>query len=333
MTIKKLSSYRSVWMGIAMLWIMTFHSALFFDNTVLDFLKSIGYAGVDIFLFSAGLGSYFSYLRDEAPLEYLKRRIFRLAPVYLPFICFWMYYKHHMGQWSSNLIIGNLFAIQGFSSIGVFFNWYLTCIIICYILTPYLAIFIRDNRLIKSIILIILLLILSTTFWNDERFLIVASRVPIYVIGMIIAKYNYVKINTKHILSGIISFSIGIICVYLSFKHAHDYLRDYALYWYPFVLITPFLCYIFSVLAYYFEKNRITSVIITFLKKVGEYSFEIFLLHIFLFDFVCSRREIFLYVDTKWFWGVMFIITFLCSYILRIISLLIIKFFKSVFHH
>ncbi len=84
-------AYRSTWMGIAMLWIMIYHTNIVFPS-VFKFFKMVGYGGVDIFIFASGIGNYYSYLKDKSPLDFLKRRIIRLAPAYLPVIIVWCIY-------------------------------------------------------------------------------------------------------------------------------------------------------------------------------------------------------------------------------------------------
>ena len=59
MTIKETIRFRSVWMILAMLWIILFHSELSFEFEVFKYIKTIGYGGVDIFLFASGIGCYF----------------------------------------------------------------------------------------------------------------------------------------------------------------------------------------------------------------------------------------------------------------------------------
>lgn len=327
MKIKDVINYRSVWMGLAMLWVMAFHSALFFDNETLDFIKAIGYGGVDIFFFAAGVGNFFSYLRDENPLEFLKRRLCRLAPVYVPFICIWMIYKRYTSSWDNRFIIGNIFGVQGFSSQGDYYNWYISAILLFYILTPYLSTFIKKASLFKNIILVLLIIALTSGFWLDGLYLISVVRLPIFVIGMIIAKYSESAIKLQHILIGIVTFVLGTYALYYSFQNLEDYLRGYALYWYPFILIVPFLCYLISMISKALDKNSITHYIVVAFSKIGEYSFELFLLHLCLFDYVCSRNTIYP-VTERSFWGIMFIVTFIFGFALRLISLLVRKIFS-----
>ena len=134
MTIKSVIRYRYVWMGIAMLWVIFFHMNTMFHSTVVRMIKNTGYGGVDIFLFASGIGNYYSYLRDEKPLDFLRRRISRLAPVYIPFIIIWCIYYLSIGKLYIYDIPGNVLGIQGFSISGRSFNWYLNILIICYLL-------------------------------------------------------------------------------------------------------------------------------------------------------------------------------------------------------
>ena len=52
--LKLLSTYRSELMGIATIWVMLFHFKANMNSAPMDLLSSIGYGGVDIFLFLSG---------------------------------------------------------------------------------------------------------------------------------------------------------------------------------------------------------------------------------------------------------------------------------------
>ena len=58
---QNLSRYRSELMGLAMLWVMLFHAYEFhFYVPLLDALKGIGFAGVDVFILLSAMGLYVS---------------------------------------------------------------------------------------------------------------------------------------------------------------------------------------------------------------------------------------------------------------------------------
>lgn len=278
-------------------------------------------------MFAAGLGSYHSYLKDHSPLDYLERRIIRLAPVYVPFILIWIITKRFLHEISVFFIIGNLFGIQGFSNVGSEFNWYLTGIIICYLLTPYLASFIEKNKLDKNIILIIFLLLISTVFWNDERMIISIARLPIYALGMIYAKYDKTILTKKIIICEVIGITFGSIILCLAFLYASDYLWNYGFYWYPFILMTPFICHMSSLIAALLTKNKIGNKFIGLLSTVGNFSFEIYLVHIFIFEFLKTWLSNNNTRNNFIIWFLAFIFLIPCVIFLRFVS----KFFKGIF--
>ncbi|MFV0538204.1 MAG: acyltransferase family protein [Dysgonomonas sp.] len=95
MELNLLSKYRSQLMGIAILWIMLFHSNLdvsFF--TIFDLIKSIGNAGVDIFMFVSGFGIYYSLIKGVSLKTFYKNRLWRILPYYLPIVIIFNEYSH-----------------------------------------------------------------------------------------------------------------------------------------------------------------------------------------------------------------------------------------------
>ena len=83
-----LSKYRGAVMGFAALWIFIFHEYTVLSPagtaiyTAAKFVKSIGFAGVDIFLFLSGYGLCFSMERGGVGRFYLRRAL-RILPTLL----------------------------------------------------------------------------------------------------------------------------------------------------------------------------------------------------------------------------------------------------------
>ncbi len=280
MSIRKMISYRTVWMGAAMLWIMLYHSGLKLPG-ILEGIRSCGYGGVDVFIFASGVGNYYSYTRDENPLRFLKRRLLKLAPAYLVFIISWCLVHVLSGRMSIVNVPRNLFGLQGFSAAGNF-NWFITGILICYLLTPYLASCVRKNSPGKCLLLTAALVIVSAAFVNDGDLIIMVTRLPVYVAGMIFAKYD--GKNVKEIrLPLFLMFAAGIAALTLVRIYAEKYLWNYGLHWYPFLLIVPFLCLAISQISDFWERHGL-GIINRFFEKTGGISFEIYLLHIFVFQ-------------------------------------------------
>ena len=64
MKTKDYFQYRSVWMGVAIIFIVFFHSEMTFDNIIVETIREFGYGGVDIFQFVSGIGCYYSLQKD-----------------------------------------------------------------------------------------------------------------------------------------------------------------------------------------------------------------------------------------------------------------------------
>lgn len=73
---KSISKYRSVLMGFSILWIFFFHyKGLQLGGgfgRIIDVFFSVGWIGVDIFLFLSAIGCCFSLKKDQDVLNFLR---------------------------------------------------------------------------------------------------------------------------------------------------------------------------------------------------------------------------------------------------------------------
>lgn len=286
MKVKDLLRYRQAWLGVALLWIILFHGP--WDMGVLGYFKSIGYGGVDICLFASGIGCFYSLSSDSNVVSFMKRRVKRLIPTYVIFIIFWLIYQYIIGKFNFQMAIGNILALQNFTGHGRDFNWYISAIFLLYILAPYFKIIAEGATPARKILFTAFLLICSVPFWGATTYIITLTRLPIFFIGMIVAEASKKdkRIGKKEMIMLSAAFMVGFALLLCSFVFAKDYLWSHGLYWYPFILITPFLCFMISYVAMLLEKTKITKPIVGFLSLCGGYSFEIYLMHIFVFEAV-----------------------------------------------
>ncbi len=327
MTVNKTISYRSIIMAVAMLWIMLFHANITTNISIIDNIIKVGYCGVDMFLMASGIGNYFSYMRDRSPTDFMKRRIKKLCIPYFIFIIFFCAYEILICNKGIIYIPGNLIAIQSLSHAGWFFNWYLGLLWICYLLTPYFAIICEKNNLKKDILFVLFLIFLSFTFFNDRWLIIVFTRLPIYYMGMIVAKNSSKKMNRTVIVILLKMFIFGLSFLAISYKCFPDKLWMYGLHWYPFIFITPFMCYFIACFVSIIEKKN--SFILKIMKKIGESTFELYLTHIFIFQVIeelINKKIINSHVIIIWISE--FVLAFVFAYILKTVSLFVQKKFK-----
>ena len=139
MEYRVLSRYRSELMGIAMLWVMCFHAFdLDLGSKFLNFVRAIGFGGVDIFILLSAMSLVMSL--EKRPVEYgacLRRRAGRILPAYygvvIPYTVFQV--LAYGAPWSA--ILWNCLLLNYWVRCKGSFNWYICGIMIFYAVTPF----------------------------------------------------------------------------------------------------------------------------------------------------------------------------------------------------
>ncbi|MCR5092574.1 MAG: acyltransferase [Lachnospiraceae bacterium] len=279
MTYQTLYKKRDVWKGIAILWVMYFHLPHdFIFQPFLLKLQLYGYAGVDILLFASGIGCYYSLHSRPDFYSFFKRRITRILPAYWIFLVFWSIVQIHKNQISTQSILGNYLGIQFFTDQGIAFNWFISGILIMYVVAPYFYRFITGrSNFERSLLLVAFLLVFTIPWLGQERDLLLVSRIPIFGLGMCFGRLGieerpFTKITGA--VSLIICF-IGMVILYLVDNYAYALLTDLSIGWTVFVLIAPGICFAAS-----FLPDTIGRVFAFF----GRLSLELFLMHLLMID-------------------------------------------------
>lgn len=83
----------------------------------------------------------------------------------------------------------------------------------------------------------------------------------------------------------------GFAILYLCLTKLSGYMWTYGLWWYPFVMIAPGLALDLGCLAQWLQKSKAGNILRRGINAAGEASFEIFLWHIGLFEYVKPRLE------------------------------------------
>ena len=286
-------------MGFAILWVMLFHLRVPTDLVIIDFIRSVGYGGVDIFLFLSGFGLYYSLSRKNFNLKkYYRSRFFRIVPEY------WV-------------VIGIVFLAQMDFSTRAFYSlickattlgywigyrdesWFISCILFLYAIYPiYFKLFKKYGMKASAYFIgagfsLMLIYALTCILCYDNKnyggFIILTyARIPIFFIGAIFGHWAKDGCNielTKKLK--IIGLSAAIIAsmVLVFFQTFLFYaLQTCSLAYLPYIIITPVLCIL---LAMFFEKYETIDKIFTIF---GLMSLELYLCHIFIyklfFDFI-----------------------------------------------
>lgn len=285
MRYKELLPFRNAWLGFAMLWVILIHTP--FNLGPLNYLRAIGCGGVDICIFASGIGCFYSLSKDGNAGSFMVRRLKRLAPAYILFIVFWLFYQYCLGNFNFQMAIGNLFAIQTLTGLENDFNWYISAIFLLYVLAPYFKAAAEQSTWKKHLFLL-LLLIGSVPFWRVDAYMVIVTRVPIFYLGMLFADLckKDKQIKKADVFCMAIAFVAGAIFAVGTYLYAREYLWSHGLYWYPFLFIAPPMCFAVSWIAMHLNKRKLTKPIVDFLSLCGDYSFELYLVHILLFSLV-----------------------------------------------
>lgn len=285
-----LTKYRSIWMGLAILWVIFYHIGMEVNVPVLHELKSTGYGGVDIFVFCTGMGCFYSLERNSDLLDFYKRRFWRIYPTYWLFIPFWFIYKAFVGEFKPSYVVGNVLGVQTFSGNWNEVTWYISALFLFYLLCPVFYFLIkktRDNQI--ALITIFAVLLLSTiAFWNSLHMNIITTRIPLLFLGMLFGNFciRDAKISEAAKVTAIVLTVLGMVMLWAFTRFFREQVRPLGLWWYPFILIIPGLCLILAELANLLGKYKGTSYLLDAISRLGAISFELLLVHLLVFEMV-----------------------------------------------
>ncbi len=281
-----LSKYRAVIMGIMILWVIFFHSSITFNSGVpfidktLNFIKEIGYGGVDVFFLLGGMGIYNSLEKNDLGTFY-KNRLIKILPTWLIYLFVLMMVSSYV--YSTPYTGGEVFGFVTFTGFWMNFagqgNWYIHATMLFYFLAVYIHFFMKKSS--KKILLVSLIALVSVVFafrLNGDYRLIAFSRFPVFLLGMTISATLKDKLvmNKKRwfIILGMFIASFGLLI--LIYTCLSDYMWEYGLHWYAFLLIAPMLLLL---IAKAFDMGkRYLKWLIFILALLGKSSLEILLI-------------------------------------------------------
>lgn len=195
-----ISKNRSVIYAFAALWIAFFHSSFTFESAFLTKIKNWGCCGVDIFLLVSGISLYFSMRKNGSSiLSFYRRRLIRVLLPALIVSVLWFGYTDLFGKGDVLLFFMNLSGLTLFTK-GTKAVWFVTAIVIDYLLYPFLYRFFEKTKFSAWAFLALLAasFILNAAlkasvpgiYENSE---ILWRRLPVFVTGCFMGKAVYDK--------------------------------------------------------------------------------------------------------------------------------------------
>lgn len=221
------SKYRSELMGFASLWVMLFHAFhLHPEFAPLKFFKSLGYAGVDIFILLSGMGLCMSFAKREGePLRtYFLRRAERILPTYWLVVGIYSLWLRIQGRISLTVAAWSLSTLHYWFNIPGSFNWYVPAALAFYLIAPFYWKLFRRCRY-KGILTALLFpfayglyrLAIPLGVLHMQDFI---YRIPAFGLGFLIGYYllNRQELTATHATVWSWSAAYGIILAILLWK-------------------------------------------------------------------------------------------------------------------
>ena len=316
-SIKKISVFRSQIMGFAILWIILFHFYKILNPEYLIFPISIGYGGVDVFLFLSGFGIFYSWKKDNRIGSFYKKRFLRIFPAFAIVVL-------------AKDILTKSLSLATLSKLSMFglwlpiphTYWYISAIMAFYFLFPFYMKFYSKYKE-KSLWTMILVGVFMTSIYtfinhsdsyrNDVIFFL--SRIPIFFIGVTFGRLSVdgLCLNKNKIIMMLVLAIVSLGILYVTQQlFSYTFLQNTALNNYPFIFLTPFLCVMLPVIL-----SKTPIWINRTLSFLGTISLELYLIHLLFITLVGGGFVVDSWIDSILAFFVFLTLCIIASWILH----------------
>lgn len=226
---KLIMKYRNVIMGIAAIWIFVFHTwiplyheptneiTLFF-HSIEEYVRKMGYCGVDIFLLMSGMGLTYS-IKKGSVANFYKRRLRR---VFLPYLAITLI-RWPIDNWTLWMFLENATGFSFYTKNIHSFCWFVPAIATLYLVFPlYYRFFCKAKSKLLftslSIILWFLLSFVASGYLRGDLYEF-TNRIPIFLIGIYFGelsqKHTGIRLTKIHYLLFLATFASGLFLAYM----------------------------------------------------------------------------------------------------------------------
>ena len=280
---RDLLSKRNTHMAFAIIWIVLFHMKYVSWPAPFDSFINIGYAGSDIFYFVSGIGIWLSLVKCRDVKEYYKKRVLRIMPMYWCFIGFWIAFRLIFSELKPVYIALNILGIAAIFDMDQAFNWYISYLIVFYLVAPLVKILMDDLSGIVVLLSISSLVIFLGYFIIDSADIMIGlTRFPVFMLGMYFGKR--INDNPDGLFSvwevllwiALIPVGIGLVLFY-----GNDFLSSWqnGMLWYPLFLCTPGICIVLSLIF-----GPLPGWMNLPFNFIGSHTLSIYFIHILFFE-------------------------------------------------
>ena len=266
-----ISTYRDCIMGVAILWIITYHYEF---EGLLAKITDKGFVGVDMFIFVSGFGLFYSMAKNNDVLAFYRKRVIRIIPMY--------YIMGLINEIATmHFTLGDFmwkYSTLGFWTDGNYgFGWFIPSIIALYLFYPFIHRTIFNKENIETKVLIIIFSICSFFIIYDVLYKSIISvdhflllyRLPIFLGGAFFAYklFSAKETNNQFLLISI--FVLPLVLIRFASSEAKMVF-----------LSTSFVAPIVMVLTCSLVKK---IVLLQTVRNIGKASLEIFFIHLIVY--------------------------------------------------
>lgn len=301
-------------MGIAILWIMLFHTCgIFVFPKFISLFQTTGNYGVDIFFFVSAYGLFYSMKRPQSLIAWYVRRLKRILPTYF--------------------LICTLFGIASGWTLGEFLNeelfigflcpwlnwmveyWYIPSALLFYLIFPFLYKYLAYiEKYIWGVLFIsvALFLLVDTVISPIQKYPYIVwftARIPVFLCGVIYADKEDSLITTiqkNNLLKGaILTVSLLLFVNIITGLISIPYFN--AIYEMIFALPIIFtICYM---------AKKYINIFTPIIEYCGSHSLEIYLLHIAFYKTI-PDIEVLEGINSNYTYLCSFVFSIPCAYLL-----------------
>jgi len=271
-----ISRERSGLFGLAILWIMLYHSTLPVKWEFMASMKDLGYGGVDVFLFLSGIGLFYSMEREPSIPRFYRKRAVR---VLLPFFLVAVVYEGE--RWLRGTINGVQFlenvTLVSYWTRGYAVFWFVAAIVMFYIIYPpvYRAVKSRRPGLYLTLLVGLAAGLIFWMYYMDKamyhRICGTVYRMPVFFLGCFTAPYVREGRPVRLVPAVLVCAVTAVVSFNLCVTYNNMFCQPYLLI--PLSISSCMLCSIG--LSFLGKRNVIRRV----LEFLGGITFEIYLVH------------------------------------------------------
>jgi peptidoglycan/LPS O-acetylase OafA/YrhL len=254
---------------LAMSLIIACHFAQAYGYTI-AFLLNVG---VQIFFLTSGF--LYGKIEVTQPLEFFKKRLLRVYVPYIMVVTVVLLIQGLIGAWQFNLrdVLIYTCNLQGFVSTsvdGLNHLWFLSVLMICYLLVPWLQRLLND----KSWLLVGAVIVVSLVeFCFIQKMYPICAWIVLFIAGMVYGKYESPKVSLL-VLAGAAVVLAGML-PFFRLEHLVDSAWAHYCIW----LHCGLAVFIFAAIYYLLPKIVLENVNLPILKQIDKISYEVYLIH------------------------------------------------------